>query len=239
MVLRSLSERRESWLVTFVFTDIEEGGGSIWKTTDGGTTWSSHNTTQFEGGFANFYHAFSANTGMAMGDPTAGYFEIQHTYNGGLTWNRLPSIYIPDPLPEEMGLVNSYSAVGNSIWFATSMGRCFRSTDRGQTNEIYKYMGVLTSAGKSLTQPEKLTIIPNPASTSSLVRIPGIHAAGTLTVRVVDMCGRTVAEYPALPAEWVKLDASSYRSGVYVLQLFSGNTLLGSEKWVIEQPAAF
>lgn len=66
MVLRSLSERRESWLVTFVFTDIEEGGGSIWKTTDGGTTWSSHNTTQFEGGFANFYHAFSADTGMAL-----------------------------------------------------------------------------------------------------------------------------------------------------------------------------
>ena len=61
----------------FVFTDITEGGGSVWKTTDGGSTWSGLTTTQFVGGFADFYHAFSADTGVAMGDPTEGYFEIQ------------------------------------------------------------------------------------------------------------------------------------------------------------------
>lgn len=120
----------------FVFTDMTSYGGSIWKTTNGGETWANMTTNQFTGGFANFYHAFSADTGVAMGDPTDGYFEIQITNDGGATWNRVPSSDIPVPLTNEAGLNDAYSAVGNSIWFATNMGRCFRSSDKGQTWQV-------------------------------------------------------------------------------------------------------
>lgn len=120
----------------FLFTDLNEGGGSIWKTTDGGSTWSGLTTTQFTGGFADFYHAFSADTGVAVGDPTEGYFEIQLTNDGGSSWARLPSENIPLPLSGEYGFNNMYSAAGNSIWFATNKGRCYRSADRGQSWEV-------------------------------------------------------------------------------------------------------
>lgn len=109
---------------------------SIWRTVDGGTTWSNIITTQFSESFINFYHAFSADTGLAMGDPTDGYFEIQLTYDGGNTWSRVPSSNIPVMLSGEIGLNHSFSAVGNSVWFTTSKSRCFRSTDRGLTWEV-------------------------------------------------------------------------------------------------------
>lgn len=112
------------------------------KTTDGGATWSGLTSTQFEGGFANFYHAFSADTGVAMGDPTEGYFEIQLTYDGGATWTRLPLENIPPPLTNEIGFNNMFSAVGNCIWFATSMGRCYRSADRGQHWDVTQVTNV-------------------------------------------------------------------------------------------------
>lgn len=117
----------------FVFHNTPGPGGELWSTTDAGSTWEKKNTTQFSTGFLNFYHAFSADTGVAMGDPVDGYFEIQVTHDGGNTWNRIPSVDIPEPLPGEAGFVNIYSAVGNSIWFSTNLGRCFRSTDKGMT----------------------------------------------------------------------------------------------------------
>ncbi|HOI78915.1 MAG TPA: hypothetical protein PLI30_04835 [Petrimonas sp.] len=39
----------------YVFSDFNVGGGSIWKTDDAGDNWSCLTTTQFDGGFANFY----------------------------------------------------------------------------------------------------------------------------------------------------------------------------------------
>jgi hypothetical protein len=115
----------------FVFTDKSTFGGTIWKTLDGGHSWANMTTTQFIGGFANFYHAFSADTGVAVGDPTGGYFEIQRTFDGGATWDRIPSANIPALLSGETGINNAYSASGSSIWFTTSKGRCYRSADRG------------------------------------------------------------------------------------------------------------
>jgi len=115
----------------YLFTDGTTYGGAVCKTTDGGATWSQKTTTQFSGGWANVIHCFSADTVMAMGDPTGGYFEIQLTFNGGNTWTRVPASDIPAALAGETGTSGGYCAVGNSIWFPTSRGRCYRSSDKG------------------------------------------------------------------------------------------------------------
>ena len=124
----------------YVFTD-NGSGGSIWKTDDGGANWENKTTTQFTGpgGFANFYCAFDENEGIALGDPTSGYFEIQLTADGGDTWTRVAESDIPPVLPGEWGATNVFSVIGDIIWFPTLIydengtfsARCFKSVDRG------------------------------------------------------------------------------------------------------------
>ncbi len=79
------------------------GNGNIWKTENGGLSWTNKTTTQFVGSWANFYHAISADTGVAGGDPNGGYWDICLTYDGGNTWSRVPSANIPTPLANEYG----------------------------------------------------------------------------------------------------------------------------------------
>ncbi len=124
----------------YVFTD-NGSGGSVWKTADGGASWTNKTTTQFTeaGAYADFYAAFDASTGVAVGDPTQGYFEIQRTTDGGNTWNRVDSALIPAINPGEWGAANAFSIVGDNIWFPSLIddgsefydGRCFKSSDRG------------------------------------------------------------------------------------------------------------
>jgi photosystem II stability/assembly factor-like uncharacterized protein len=126
----------------YVFSDGNFMNSAIWKTNDGGGSWVKKTTTEFmgSGGFCDFYHAFDANEGVAVGDPTGGYYEIQRTYDGGDTWTRVDESLIPPPLPGEWGLAHVYSAFGDNVWFAAvkpSVGdtwsmRCYKSTDRGQ-----------------------------------------------------------------------------------------------------------
>ena len=109
-----------------------DNGGAIWKTENGGMTWTKKTTTQFIGGFANFYHAFTADSGIAGGDPNLGYFEIQLTADGGNSWTRVPSANLPAPLTGEYGASQSgSSSIGNHVWFATNKGRCYHSSNRG------------------------------------------------------------------------------------------------------------
>jgi hypothetical protein len=125
----------------YVFTD-NWVAGSIWKTSDGGANWKEITGPLFSepGAYANFYGAFDANEGVAMGDPTLGYFEIQRTTDGGDSWTRVDSSLMPDILPGEMGAAGVFSIVGDMIWFPTLIAddngtfstRCFKSVDRGQ-----------------------------------------------------------------------------------------------------------
>lgn len=109
--------------------------GGIWKTTDGGATWTRQNTATFSGAdaFANLVTFWDANEGVCQGDPNGGYFEIYRTTNGGTTWTRVPSGSIPAPLAGEYGYVRNFKVVGNDMWFGTNMGRVFHSTDKGVT----------------------------------------------------------------------------------------------------------
>lgn len=110
--------------------------GGIWKTIDGGTTWTKQSTASFNTGtdsFTNLVHFFDANNGVCQGDPASGYFEIYTTTNGGTNWTRVPSASIPTPLSGEYGYTNNYEVASGTIWFGTNKGRLFKSTDMGAT----------------------------------------------------------------------------------------------------------
>ncbi|RZK10066.1 MAG: T9SS type A sorting domain-containing protein [Flavobacterium sp.] len=109
------------------------GSGGVWKTADGGTTWTKQTTALFdtEDSFANLVYFWDENNGITQGDPSAGYFEIYTTTNGGTTWTRVPTANIPTPLANEYGYAVNYDVVGNTIWFGTDKGRIFKSINQG------------------------------------------------------------------------------------------------------------
>ena len=109
--------------------------GGIWKTVNSGVNWTKQATALFNttASFANFVYFWDANNGIAQGDPESSYYEIYTTTDGGTTWVRVPSANIPAPAPvaDEFGYNNNYAVSGNTIWFATSKGRIFKSSDKG------------------------------------------------------------------------------------------------------------
>jgi photosystem II stability/assembly factor-like uncharacterized protein len=111
----------------------QNGVMGLYYTSDGGLTWVQQESAGFDlvGSFPNCVHFWDANVGWCMGDPTDGYFEIYTTTDGGTTWVRVPEENIPVPLQNEFGFVGSYCVVGDTIWFGTTMGRVYKSIDKG------------------------------------------------------------------------------------------------------------
>ena len=55
------------------------------------------------------------------------------TTNGGTNWNRVSAINIPANLIGEIGFENGYCIIGSTVWFGTSAGRVYKSTNMGAT----------------------------------------------------------------------------------------------------------
>jgi photosystem II stability/assembly factor-like uncharacterized protein len=107
---------------------------SIWKTTDGGTSWVSqyNNPT----GFGDGLRMFDANNGVYYGDPdpvTSSNWEILTTTNGGTNWNRVPAGNYPpaDSVAGEVGVACNLFTLGNTVWFSSY-------TAAGTTDFVYK-----------------------------------------------------------------------------------------------------
>ena len=111
----------------------------IYKTTDGGASWTlqftNHNAKAFFDAFA-FWDAMS---GIAMSDPVDGKFVIIRTTDGGAHWQEVSSANIPNALEGEAAFAASGTCLTvqgkNNVWFGTGGGktaRVFRSSDRGQ-----------------------------------------------------------------------------------------------------------
>lgn len=130
----SAVDANNAWVA--MYNDVSGSGGRIYKTTDGGVTWTQQATTAWANAnsFLNIVHMFDANNGWAQGDPINGEFEMYTTTNGGTTWTAVPGANIPNPTSGEFGTVDVYTTVGNNIiYFGTNKGRIFKSTDAGVT----------------------------------------------------------------------------------------------------------
>jgi len=116
-------------------------GAKIWKTTDSGNTWMEKYYSANNWG--NNIHFFDSNNGIYIGDPdpyNSAQWNILTTTDQGNSWNRVPQSNYPpsDSACGEYGLIRSYGAYGDTVWFSTyyeycssDTNRIFRSTDRG------------------------------------------------------------------------------------------------------------
>jgi hypothetical protein len=115
--------------------DNTNGLGGVWKTTNGGVTWTQQNAgayTTAGASWFNWVHFFDANNGVTMGDPgPATDFEVFYTSDGGATWTAPNALQFPNPLANEYGYNGGFTVAGTTIWFVTSSGRIFKSTNMG------------------------------------------------------------------------------------------------------------
>ncbi len=123
------------------FPNGEAAVGGIYKTTDGGVTWTKQETAKFEGddAFANVVYFWDNLNGFCMGDPNGGYFEIYTTKDGGDNWTRVDSTKIPKAKQDEYGTVGYFCVADDgTVFFNTTKGRILKSTDRGYSWKAIK-----------------------------------------------------------------------------------------------------
>jgi PKD repeat protein len=133
--IANLSPFNDTLCFAAMYPATAANGGVIVKTIDGGTTWTIlPNSPDYSTSWLDLVHFFNANDGVCMGDPnTAGKYIIYTTNNGGNTWTQTPVANIPNCSSGETGVVNLCDAVGDTLWFGTTKGRIYKTTDKGLT----------------------------------------------------------------------------------------------------------
>jgi len=110
----------------------------IYKTMDGGTTWTQQFIMTEPEGFLDCFDFWDAEHGIAYGDSVASQLYLLQTEDGGTTWSRVPASALPKAGQGEGGFAASGSCVhveeGGRGWVATGAGgnaRVLRTEDKG------------------------------------------------------------------------------------------------------------
>src|SRR4051812_24146477 len=111
----------------------------IYKTDDGGKTWSLQFTNKDPNGFFDCMAFWDRDHGIAVGDPVDGKFQLIKTENGGREWKPIPSASLPPAVEGEGAFAASGTCIAvqgkKEVWFVTggSAARVFHSQDAGGT----------------------------------------------------------------------------------------------------------
>jgi len=121
-------------------THFDGGLSRIYKTADGGASWTLQLEVDEPGTFFDGLAFWDDRAGIAFGDPVGGSLVIVVTTDGGETWRPVPASALPEPLAGEAGFAASGSAVTTaapgSAWIGTGGGataRVYATHDRGTT----------------------------------------------------------------------------------------------------------
>nr|MBA3704738.1 S8 family serine peptidase [Bacteroidota bacterium] len=114
--------------------------GGIYKTTNSGAAWTKQTTAPFNNAnsFADVVHFWGLDTGLCVGDPINGEYEIYTTINSGVTWTLSPAANIANPLTGESAYVGGIEVVGNNVWYTTNKGRLYYSSNLGKNFVAYQ-----------------------------------------------------------------------------------------------------
>ncbi|GAB4022293.1 WD40/YVTN/BNR-like repeat-containing protein [Spirosoma koreense] len=118
----------------------EKGLARLYKTTNGGQSWSLLYQTQQTGVFFDNLDFWDKDHGIVMSDPIDGKWFILTTDDGGQSWQPVAPAAIPSMEPSEAAFAASGTSLvvqgKRNVWIASGgghLGRVFRSRDRGRT----------------------------------------------------------------------------------------------------------
>ncbi|MFD2571616.1 WD40/YVTN/BNR-like repeat-containing protein [Spirosoma soli] len=118
----------------------EKGQARIYKTTNGGQTWSLLYQTQQPGVFFDGMDFWDKQHGIVFSDPVNNKWFILTTEDGGQTWQPVPEASLPVMNPNEAAFAASGTSLvvegKRNVWIASggaTASRVFRSTDRGKS----------------------------------------------------------------------------------------------------------
>ena len=131
---------------TALATGSNSSGAFVYKTTNGGTTWTQ--VFNQPSGFINIINMKDANNGIMCGDPVpaaGGRWSIFRTTNGGNTWDST-GCYLPQT-GSEAGWNNAMSSIGNNVWFGTNNTKVYYSSNYGSNWTAQPTTGVAGGDG--------------------------------------------------------------------------------------------
>ncbi len=165
-------DERFAWLATA--DELNPISGKIFKTNDGGATWSEQSTS-FTGlnETPAAVHFWNTHEGVAFGatchDDFNDQIAIYITDDGGQNWTKVSEDAMPAQLPGEGVCIADwngfYEVMGDIVWFLSSKGRVFKSTDRGRSWQAYEFGGerIASLAFKDELNGLAVKIFPNGA----------------------------------------------------------------------------
>lgn len=222
----------------------------VWRTTDGGVTWSS----AASGSASSYAIAFKDNNSGIVGHATG---TVRITVNGGATWTTAatPTASAISGLAYLTGTNLAWAAVGASpyrtsnnatSWSAQTVFPIsgtlnhisFVDSTAGwavtSNGEILRYPTTTTSVQRSEEMPEEFSLeqnFPNPFNPTTQIKF-NIHNVGTehvqpVQLKVFDLLGREVATLVNEPLQaggyTIQFDGSLLASGVYIYRLRAGS----------------
>ena len=117
----------------------------IYRTVDGGHTWSQRFVSTRKGSFFDAIQFWDAKHGIAMSDPVDGHFLIVTTDDGGDSWHEMPAAGMPEALPGEGGFAASGTCLivrgERDAWLVSGgakVARLYHSADRGRTWTVHE-----------------------------------------------------------------------------------------------------
>lgn len=118
----------------------DKGQARLYKTANGGKSWSLLYQTQQPGVFFDGMDFWDKNHGIVFSDPIEGKWLILTTDDGGQSWQPVPATALPLMQPNEAAFAASGTSLvvqgKRNVWIASggsTNGRVFRSDDRGKT----------------------------------------------------------------------------------------------------------
>lgn len=203
-------------------------GGKVMRTNDAGNSWVHQSTALFVDSleaYPNLIYFWDENNGFCAGDATNGFFEIYTTSDGGNLWSRVPSNNMPALISGEYGYATYFSVVGNSVWFGTSKGSLYYSSNRG-----YHWTGIpnpLLNNGKIRVVQFRDTlngIIGNRSgNTFSLYRTSDGGSSWSALSPSGNVYGRSLSYAPGTPGTLISTSNASAMSGSSISYDFGDN----------------